>query len=186
MRALDISGYLIGLVLLSMLSNSHEAIAMTSFGSGDAVGGESPYLLSPPRVAFTPSALDPSRYDVTITLEAAGPRPIYDVALWVFSAEDVSVFASLKLQPVGGNSWSVTSDPSTPLAAGNYYIDDILIEDGDHASAGLVGSGSYRINDFFSTAYYVSDQRQTDWSTGAIPRQHIGITKIPLVHFAMP
>lgn len=186
MRAFDISAYLIGMVLLIMLSlSNNDALAAASFGAGNAAGLDSPSLLTSPQVDFTPSALDPSRYDVTITLEATGPNPIYHIGLWVFSEEDVSVFASLKLHPVGGNTWSVTTDPNTPLAPGKYYIDEILIEDGDHSSAGLVGSGAYKINDLFTSTHYVTDQRQTDWATGAIPRQHIGITQLPIVHFTL-
>ncbi|NIQ08569.1 MAG: hypothetical protein GWO08_00985 [Gammaproteobacteria bacterium] len=123
---------------------------------------------------------------MTVEVDVDGPTPIYSVNLWIFSENNTSVFDSIDLQPVGGTTWSATTDTWLPLPAGNYYIDSITIEDGDPFANGQVRSGWYWINDLLSSSHYYIDQRLTDWGTVDILELNVGMSNIPITKFTLP
>lgn len=157
-----------------------------SSGLGD-VSTNFPYLLSTPQVSYIQSVGSLSEYDVTVTLEADGPDGVYSVGLWIFSKIDNSEFEYLDLQYVGGTTWSGSTYSLLPMPAGNYYIDSIMIEDGDAFAGGLVKSGWYNVS-FFSPGYYDIEQDLTNWDplNFQILDLNFGISNIPVVNFTLP
>jgi len=158
----------------------------TTTSTSDATSTNFPYLLSTPKVTFIQNVYDTSQYDVTVELDATGPNPIYSVNLWINSKDDSSVFANLDLQNVGGTKWSGATYSLTPLPAGHYYLDSIMIEDGDSFAGGQVRSGWYYQNTLLSTTHYCIDQRLTDWSAVGILEYNYGVSGIPVINFTMP
>lgn len=155
-------------------------------GSNDGASENFPYLLSSPRVTSIQNINQLDRYDVTVEVDVAGPTPIYSVNLWVFSKDDLNEFENLDLQPVGGTTWSATTNIWLPKPAGNYYIDSITIEDGDPFVDDQVRSGWYMINDMLSSSHYFIDQRLTNWNTLELLEQNAGVSNIPIANFTLP
>ncbi len=153
---------------------------------GNAVSTNYPYLLATPQVSYVQNSFDPSQYDVTVTLNAAGPNPIYAVSLWIQSSNNSGTFTSLDLQSVGGTTWSATTNLYTPLPPGTYYLDSFVLEDGDPFAGSLVRSGWYMINSMLSGTHYMVDQRLTDWGTPSILEHNVGSSNIPVVTFTLP
>lgn len=84
-------------------------------------------------------------------LDAAGPSSIYSVSLWIYSKDDSNAFTSLDSQHAGGNTWSAMTYAYVPLPPGNYYLDSIMIEDGDSFAGRQVRSGWYMVNSMLSS-----------------------------------
>ena len=147
-----------------------------------------PYLLSAPRISTTPNKYDPAYYDITVEVDVAGPAPIYSVGLWIQPVDNGGQFDYLDLQYVAGNTWSATTIEYVPFSAGSYYIDSILIEDGDPLAGGLVRSGWYFQNNLLSTSHYFVDQRLTNWDPAnlGILQQNMGVSNIPISRFTLP
>lgn len=154
--------------------------------SNDSTSANFPYLLSGPRVTFVQNVYQADNYDVTVEVDVAGPAPIYSVNLWVYSKDDAGVFDSLDLQPIGGTTWSATTNIWLPKPPGNYYIDSIMIEDGDPFVDDLVRSGWYWINGMLSSSHYSIDQRLTNWSTVELLELNTGVSNIPITNFTLP
>ncbi len=171
------------------------SIAACGGGGGDASTSDDtstnyPYLLSSPRVSYTQNYLDPAQtnYDVTIELDATGPDPIYSVGLWVYSKADNSGVGYLDLIHTGGTTWSATTNIYIPLPSGTYYIDSILIEDGDAFAGELVKSAWYLVQDPVSTTHYTIDQRLTDTDPASfgILDVNFGLSNISIGNFTLP
>lgn len=157
----------------------------SSAPGASAVSTNFPYLKSVPQVTYIKNVNDVTKYDVTVSLEADGPNGVYAVGLWLYDKNNTSNFAYMDLQYMGGTTWSATTNTWIPLASGNYYMDSILIEDGDPFLNGIVKDGWYT-SDLMSNAYYAIDQRETDWNTPEILNYNFGISNIPIVNFTLP
>lgn len=146
-----------------------------------------PYLMATPQVSFVQNVTDTAKYDVTVTLDATGPTPIYAVGLWIQPKDNSSNFEHLELQYNGGTTWSASTMSLLPLPAGDYYIDSIMIEDADPLSKVIVKSGWY-VADVFSTSNYGIDQRETNWDPTQLEILdfNAGISNIPIVNFTLP
>lgn len=157
--------------------------------SSDATSTNFPYLLSEPKISLYPSNYTPNFYDVTVELDATGPDPLYSIGLWIRSKTNSSIFTYLELQPIGGDTWSATTNTYLPMPKGEYYIDSITIEDGDIFGTGLVKSAWYFINPLISYNHYTIDQRLTDYDPNspgfAILKENVGASNITIVNFAI-
>ncbi len=106
-----------------------------------------PYLVGAPTVTFVPNGTD---YDVTVTLEADGPTGVMDVSLWIFDVT-LANSASLDLTNTPGTKfWTATTNPLIPLPPGEYYVDDIVLNDGDPFTADPLRTGWYISDPLFS------------------------------------
>ena len=156
----------------------------SDFNLGD-VSTNYPHLTAKPQISYTQNIYNPTQYDVTVTVEADGPTGVYAVGLWLHSSTNSSVFTSLDLQHIGGNTWSATTHSLLPLPSGNYYLDTIMIEDSDPFNGGQIRSSWYETG-FVSSNYYEVDQRLTDWDTVDIMEFNYGISNITVVNFTLP
>lgn len=168
-------------------------LTLTGCSGADSVpgvGGVStnyPYLTSTPVVTFIQNVNILTSYDVTVTLEATGPDPIFSVGLWLYDKNNFSNFAYMDLVYMGGTTWGATTNTWIPLSAGDYYIESIMIEDGDPFANGIVKSGWYTTG-IFSSTHYDIDQRETNWDplNLAILNLNVGVSNIPVVNFTLP
>ena len=157
-------------------------------GSTSAVGGSNtnfPYLKAVPQVTYIQNVFDTSKYDVTVTLEADGPDGVFFVDLWLYDKNNVSNFAHMDLYYVGGTTWMATTNSLIPLPAGDYYLDSIIIEDGEPLDGGIVKTGWYFTSQLSGTNYKI-DQRETNWTTLELINYNFGVSNIPVVNFALP
>ena len=124
-------------------------------GDGDgAVSGHVPYLVSAPDVTYATSGIDSTKYDVTVTLEADGPTGVMFVSLWIIDENNSSNFTFLDLTNTPGTKhWTATTDTLLPLPSGQYYVDDIVLDDGDPFTADPLRTGWYISDPFFSTRF---------------------------------
>lgn len=144
-----------------------------------------PYLIAPPQVTFVQNVNDTTKYDVTVTLDADGPNSILAASLWIQPKDNSFNFVHMDLQYNGGTSWSYSTNPLLPMPAGDYYLDSIMLEDGDSFSGGVVKSGWYIVG-LLSTSKYGIDQRETNWTTLDILNSNFGVSNIPVVDFTIP
>lgn len=152
------------------------------------IGGIStnfPYLVSAPQVTFVQNVNDTTKYDVTVTLDANGPNPIFAASLWIQPKDNSMNFAQMDLQYNGGTTWSYTTNTLLPLPAGDYYLDSIMLEDADAFSGGIVKSGWYIVG-LLSASKYGIDQRETNWTTLDITDSNFGVSNIPVINFTLP
>ena len=132
------------------------------------VGGVStnyPYLISTPQVTYAQSVYDITKYDVTVTLEATGPNPIFSVNLWLTDVTNFfnSSFVDLE-NVVGTTTWTgSTTGTFSPLSAGDYHIDTIMIKDADPFLDGIVKSGWYFISPISANYTISQDEIETIW-----------------------
>ena len=105
-------------------------------GAGNAESMLAPYLISSPQVISVENA--PGEFDVTVTIEADGPSGIYSATVWLFNVDPLLPGAGvLYLTQVGvTNTWTGTTNPLIPLAAGTYKVVDILLHDADPMGLG--------------------------------------------------
>ena len=168
-------------------------LALQLFACGGGSDGSSlgnvstnyPYLTATPQISYVRNIYDQTKYDVTVTVQATGPTGVFSISLWILSSTNQSVFEALDLQHVGGNTWTATTNVYLPLASGNYYLDSIILEDGDPFNGGQVRSSWYETG-LFSSNNYGIDQRLTDWSNVNILQYNIGVSNIPVVNFNLP
>lgn len=143
-----------------------------------------PHLLSTPVVSFTPNG---ANYDVTVTLEADGPIGVYSVDLWIMSENSV---AFLDLVNINGTTWSATTSVSSPLPAGNYYIESISIHDTDVFLDGTDGSSWYFTEPTLSISHYSFEQDHiaTIWDPLSVEILDInfGVSDLAIVNFTLP
>lgn len=171
--------------------------ALTGCGGGDSdgeptggtatgsVSTDYPYLMGPLRVSYVPSLWTDGSYEVTVEADVAGPTPIYSVSLWIFSKTDDTIFDNLDLQNISGSTtWSATTLSLLPLPAGEYYIDSIMIRDGDPFADGAYRSGWYMLNPLLSQSRYTVDQRLTDPTS--ILEHNLAVSDIPVATFTLP
>lgn len=156
-----------------------------SSSTSDSVSTNFPYLLSKPQVSYVQSATVANAYDVTITLEADGPAGIFSAGLWLLSKDDDTVFTHLDLENTGGTTWTATTNLYLPLPTGNYYVDNIILEDGDSFGGGIVKAGWY-FTGFISSNYYDIDQRETNWTTLEMLNYNYGQSGMTVVNFTLP
>mgnify|MGYP001596820177 FL=1 len=115
-------------------------------GSGSAISGKVPYLISGPTVSFSSHPTFTTQYNVTVTLEADGPTGVAFADLWIFHETDGSNFTHLDLiNAPGTKRWTGTTLTLLPLVPGQYYIDDIILDDGDPFTADPLRTGWYAI-----------------------------------------
>ena len=162
------------------------------------VGGVStnfPYLISTPQVTYIQNVGDITKYDVTVTLEATGPDPIFSADLWLTDVTDFFNSAYVDLVYMGGTTWTGSTTSSfSPLSSGNYYIDSITIKDADPFLDGIVKSGWYFPIDLSSNYTISQDEIETIWgdpTLGESPSVNIlsfnfGVSDIPIVNFTLP
>ena len=155
-------------------------------GDGDgAVSGHVPYLVSAPTVTSAESGLDPNSYDVTISLEADGPTGVMFISLWVIDENDSSNFTVLDLTNIPGTKqWTATTNSFLPLPPGQYYIDDIVLEDGDTFTADPLRTGWYFSDPFFSTSKYYVDEREMSGLNFLF--YNFGVSGISITRFTLP
>ena len=172
------------------------ALVLSSCGGGGGGGGGTgvgsvstnyPHLTSTPQISYTENVTDSTKYDVTITVNATGPDGVYAISLWIHSKDNPYIFDSLDLVNVGGNTWSAITNPWLSLPAGNYYLDSIMVEDGDPFANGIVKSSWYSRLSSSNSHYYV-DQRETNWDplNLAILNFNISDNSTPVVNFTLP
>ena len=155
-------------------------------GDGDAVSGYVPYLLSAPTVSFSANATTPTSYDVTVTVEANGPTGVAFASLWIIDVNNSGNFAFLDLINTGGTTWTATTMALLPLAPGQYYIDDIILEDADVFADPVVRTGWYTEDFFFSSNNYFVDERELVTATLEIPFYNFGVSGIGVTRFTLP
>jgi hypothetical protein len=171
------------------------ALQLIACGGGGDVGGGGgslgnistnyPYLTATPQITYVQNVNNLSQYDVTVTAQATGPNGVYSISLWIQSTTDNSVFESLDLQHVGGNTWTATTNVFLPLPAGSYYLDSIMVEDGDAIAAGQIRSSWY-VTGLLSNSHYEVDQRLTDRDIPNIIEYNLSVSNIPVVTFTLP
>mgnify|MGYP001119924874 CR=1 FL=1 len=178
--------YLVFMVALLSCKSDGTSSSPTN---NDATSTRYPYMASAPRVTSIPNIYDQTRHDMTVELEATGPDPIFGISLWVHSKSDPSTFAHMELHPIGGNTWSATTNVYLPLPAGDYYIDDVMIEDADPFATGPLKSGWYMVNPLISSTHYTIDQRLTDndpqSSSFGTLEHNFGVSSIPVFNFSL-
>lgn len=156
-------------------------------GGGDpsapnSVSTNFPYLLSKPRVTFSQNATDANAYDVTV--EADGPTGIFSVNLWLQPKDNNMNPAYLDLVNTGGTTWTATTDTYLPLLSGDYYLDSIMLEDGDSFNVGIIKSGWY-LTGLLSNNYYAVDQREINSTTLEMLNYNAGLSNISIVNFTL-
>lgn len=153
-------------------------------GGGSAVSGRVPYLISAPTMTFAVNALDSTKYDMTVTLEADGPTGVQFADVWIFDDTDTN-FAALDLVKIPGTKrWRGATNTLVPLPAGRYRVDNIMLHDGDPLTADPLRTGWYMLNDLFSSSRYFVDERETsgvnflyyNWGLSSLPVTRVTVT----------
>jgi hypothetical protein len=129
-------------------------------GTGSNVSGQVPYLVSGPSITFSSNPTVTTNYDVTVTIEADGPTGVMFADLWIFHETDTSNFTHLDLVNTPGTKrWTGTTNAFLPIVPGQYYIDSIVLDDGDPFTADPLRTGWYFIMPSLSTSAYYVDER---------------------------
>jgi hypothetical protein len=82
--------------------------------------------------------------------------------LWLLHETDGSNFTHLDLVNTPGTKrWTGTTNAFQPLVPGNYYVDDVVLDDGDPFTADPLGTGWYFVMPRLSTSVYYVDERIT-------------------------
>lgn len=171
-------------VLLSILFLSACGGDDSSQLSVSAVSHYVPYLSAAPSVSYVPNEFDPNYYDVTVTLQADGPTGVAFVDLWIQSTSENGDFDHLDLMNIPGtNTWTATS--LVPLAADNYYIDSITLDDGDLFTDSVVRTGWYIVNPLGGATYMV-DEREVNSSSMEFLFYNSGQSNIGITRFSLP
>lgn len=161
-----------------------------SNGSSGVPSGNVPYLLGPVQVTWLANAVDNTKYDVTVSLDADGPDGVMFVDLWIIEDGGGGDSRPLDMVNISGNTWEATTNTFLPLAPGNYYIDSIILDDEDvFASPGvIVKSGWYFINPMLSNARYTIDERILDYADlgSGFLYYRLGVGNIGITNFALP
>jgi hypothetical protein len=158
-------------------------------GGGSAVSGRVPYLLSSPTITYATSAWDNTKYDVTVTLQADGPTGVAFIGLWILDQSNDSDFDHLDLVNVPGTKqWKATSDAFLPLPSGTYYIDSIVLDDGDPFSVDPLRTGWYVVMPPLSTSNYFVDERELSgpFASRTITFYNYGVSAISITTFTLP
>jgi len=153
-------------------------------GSGSAVSGHVPYLLSKPTVTYAVNALDNSKYDVTVEVEADGPTGVAFADVWILDDTGAS-FDHIDLVHITSTKlWRGSTNTLVPLPSGNYRVDNIMLHDGDPLSADPLRSGWYIYNDLFSTSVYFVDERELSGLNFLY--YNWGVTDFTISRFTLP
>jgi hypothetical protein len=153
-------------------------------GPKGAVSGRVPYLISAPSATHSINAIDFAKHDVTVTIEADGPTGVQFVTAWILDDTNMNV-ASLEFVNIAGTRlWRATTNTLLPMPAGQYRIDDIVLDDGDPFTANPLRTGWYMLIDIFSTSAYYVDERET--SGNNITYYNGGLSAVPITRFALP
>ena len=167
-------------------------------GGGGGNGGSSsglpsgsvPYLLGPVQVTSVANTDIGAGYDVTVTLQADGPKGVMFVSLWIMEDGGGGDFRALDLVNTGGNTWEASTNTFLPLSSGNFYIEDIILEDEDVFASPpvIVGSGWYIVNSALSSTRYFIDERIIDYADITPPWIHYeaGVGNINITTFSLP
>ena len=153
-------------------------------GSGSAVSGKVPYLLSKPTVTYAVNALDNTKYDVTVTVEADGPTGVAFADVWIFDDTGASFDHIDLINIVATKLWKGTTNTLVPLPPGSYRVDNITLHDGDPLSTDPLRSGWYIYNDIFSTSVYFVDEREL--SGLSFLYYNWGLSDISIARFTLP
>jgi hypothetical protein len=154
-------------------------------GTGGAVSGKVPYLVSGPSFTIRSSPTSTGNYDVTVTIEADGPNGVMFAGLWILHETDGGNFTHLDLVKTPGTKrWTGTTNTYVPLVPGQYYIDDIVLDDGDPFTADPLGTGWYFTMPGLSTSVYYVDERITSsvsflYYGGGLSSRSIGRFTLP-------
>jgi len=154
-------------------------------GGDSAVSGQVPYLVNGPSITFSTHPTITANYNVTVTIEADGPTGVMFAGLWILHETDPSNFTYLDLSNIPGTKrWTGTTNTYLPLVPGQYYIDDITLDDGDVFTADPLRTGWYFIMPYLSTSVYYVDERITSGLT--MPFYGFGLTSRPVGRFTLP
>lgn len=154
-------------------------------GGGGAISGKVPYLISGPTVSFSSHPTFTTQYNVTVTLEADGPTGVAFADLWILSETGGLNDTHLDLSKTPGTKrWTGTTLNVLPLDPGKYYIDSIVLDDGDPFTADPLGTGWYFIMPPLSTSVYYVDERITSDTTFLYYGG--GLTSKPVTKFTLP
>jgi hypothetical protein len=158
-------------------------------GNGDLGGGISgkvPYLVSGPSVTSAVSVNDPTRYAVTVTLEAEGPIGVFAAEVFINDVTGNGDFTFIDLiNKPGTKLWTGSTNTFVPLSPGQYLIEQIVLDDGDWNTADPLGTGWYIVEPLFSSSMYYVDERITS-NTPAFLYYGGGLTSKPVKRFALP
>lgn len=155
-------------------------------GTGGVVSGKVPYLVSGPSMTFATNPSQPTKYDVTVTLEADGPTGVYSALVWITDENDWTNSTPLDLVNTPGTKrWAGSTYTYLPLDPGQYYIEEIMLHDGDPIAADPLGTGWYFMMSPLSTSMYYVDERITS-NTPAFLYYGGGLTLRPVVRFTLP
>jgi hypothetical protein len=127
-------------------------------------------------------------YDVTVTLEADGPKGVKIAYVWLFDETDDSDTQPVDLfNTPGTKRWTGTTYSFLPLAPGQFSIDEIILEDGEYPADDPIGSGWYFVMSPLSTSAYFVDESITTFTPTA---QYLyfggGLTAKPVTKFTLP
>jgi len=129
-------------------------------GGGGAISGKVPYLVSGPSVTFAVSVNDPTRYAVTVTLEADGPTGVFAAEVFINDETGNGDFAFIDLiNKPGTKLWTGSTNTYVPLSPGQYVIEEIILDDGDWQTADPLGTGWYIVVPPLSASMYYVDER---------------------------
>ncbi|OGW34959.1 MAG: hypothetical protein A2X58_04110 [Nitrospirae bacterium GWC2_56_14] len=154
-------------------------------GAGGAVSGKVPYLVSGPSFTLRSSPTITGKYDVTVTIEADGPTGVYAALVWITDENDWTNATPLDLVNIPGTKrWTGSTYTFLPLDPGQYYVEEIILDDGDQFTANPLGTGWYFVMPPLSTSvYYVDERITTDvdflYSGGGLSSRPIGRITLP-------
>lgn len=155
-------------------------------GGGSVISGKVPYLVSGPSVTSAVSVNDPTKYAVTVTLEADGPTGVFAAEVFINDETGSGDFAFIDLiNKPGTKLWTGSTNTYVPLSPGQYLIEEIILDDGDSFSADPLGTGWYFVMPPLSTSMYYVDERITS-KTPAFLYYGGGLTSKSVKRFTLP